>query len=97
MAKTDLFKTLREHGLRKSVARAVADAESGGKKSDAVARDVLADLEAAGDTIRRRVTTPDARKQAGKKAAATRTRNASKRSDAAKRAARTRKARTRSR
>jgi hypothetical protein len=98
MAKSDdLFKTLRKRGLRKSVARAVADAERGGKKSAAAARDVLADLDKASETIRRRVTNRDARARAAKKAATTRKRNAVKRSDAAKRAARTRKARSRSR
>jgi hypothetical protein len=96
MAKSDdLFKTLRKHGLRKSVARAVAEAERGGKKSTAVAREVLADLDRASATIRDRVTNRDTRKRAAKKAAATRKRNATKRSDTAKRAARTRKARSR--
>jgi hypothetical protein len=98
MAKNDdLFKTLRKHGLRKSVARAVADAERGGKKSTAAAHDVLADLDKASDAIRSRVTNRDARKRGARKAAATRKRNAAKRSDAAQRAARTRKARTRAR
>jgi hypothetical protein len=96
MAKSDnLFKTLRKRGLRKSVARAVADAERGGKKSAAVARDVLVDLDKASDAIRDRVTNRDARQRGAKKAAATRKRNAVKRSDSAKRAARTRKARSR--
>ena len=98
MAKSDdLFKTLRKRGLRKSAARAVADAESGGKKSAAVAREVLADLDKASDTIRDRVTNRDARKRGARKAATTRKRAAAKRSDAAKRAATTRKARSRSR
>jgi hypothetical protein len=98
MAKSeDLFKTLRKRGLRKSTARAVADAEGGGKKSAAVARDVLADLDKATDAIRERVTNADARKRGASKAATTRKRNAAKRSDASKRAAQTRKARARSR
>jgi hypothetical protein len=98
MAKSDdLFKTLRKRGLRKSVARAVAEAERGGKKSTAVAREVLADLDKASDTIRDRVTNRAARKRGAQKAATTRKRNAAKRSDAAKRAARTRKARSRAR
>jgi hypothetical protein len=98
MAKSDdLFKTLRKRGLRKSAARAVADAEGGGKKSAAVAREVLADLDEASDTIRDRVTNRDARKRGARKAATTRKRQAAKRSDAAKRAATTRKARARSR
>jgi hypothetical protein len=98
MAKSnDLFKTLRKRGLRKSVARAVADAEGGGKKSSAIARDVLADLDKAGDAIRTRITNRDGRQRAGKKAAATRKRNAAKRSEAAKRSAKTRRARSRAR
>jgi hypothetical protein len=97
MAKSDLFTTLRKRGLRKRVARAVAGAEHGGKKSDAIARDVLADLSKASDAIRARVTDGGARSRAGKKAAATRKRNAGKRSAAAKRAARTRKARSKAR
>ena len=98
MAKSDdLFKTLRKRGLRKSVARAVADAEGGGKKSSAIARDVLTDLDKAGDVIRARITNRDGRQRAGKKAAATRKRNAAKRSEASKRAAKTRRARSRAR
>jgi hypothetical protein len=98
MAKSDdLFRTLRKRGLRKSAARAVADAEGGGKKPAAAAREVLADLDTAGDAIRDRVTNRDARKRGAQKAATTRRRNAAKRSDASKRAAQTRKARSRSR
>ncbi len=98
MAKSnDLFKTLRKRGLRKSVARAVADAERGGKKSGAVAREVLADLDKAGDAIRTRITNREGRRRGAKKAAATRKRSAAKRSEAAKRAAKTRKSRSRSR
>jgi hypothetical protein len=98
MAKPDdLFTTLRKRGLRKSAARAVAKAEGGGKKSGAVARDVLADLEKASTAIRKHVTERDTRRRAARKAAATRKREAAKRSDAAKRAARTRKARAKSR
>ena len=96
MAKSDLFKTLRKHGLRKSTARAVAEAEGGGKKSSAVAHDVLRDLDKATDAIRDRVTNRDSRKRAARKAATTRKRDAAKRSDAAKRAARTRKAKAKS-
>jgi hypothetical protein len=98
MAKSDdLFKTLRKHGLRKSAARAVAEAEGGGEKSAAAAHEVLADLDRASDAIRDRVTNRDARKRGAEKAATTRKRNARERSDAAKRAARTRKARSRAR
>jgi hypothetical protein len=95
MAKSDdLFKTLRKRGLRKSAARAVAEADGSDEKSTAVAHEVLADLDKARDAIRKRVTNGDARKRGAQKAAATRKRNAAQRSDAAKRAARTRKART---
>jgi hypothetical protein len=98
MAKSgDLFTTLRKRGLRKSVARAVVEAESGGKKGRAVAREVLADLGNASDAIRARVADGDTRRRAGKKAAATRKRNAAKRSAAAKRGAQTRKARAKAR
>ena len=98
MAKSDnLFKTLRKRGLRKSAARAVADAERGGKEAGAVAREVLADLDKAGDAIRTRITNREGQRRGAKKAAATRTRNAAKRSEAATRAAKTRKSRSRSR
>jgi len=89
----DLFSALRKQGLRKKAARAVAEAHSG-KKPTAAARDVLADLEKAGDAIRRHVTTPDGRRRAAKKAAATRKRKAQARSDASRRGARKHKARS---
>jgi hypothetical protein len=102
MAKTeDLFTTLRECGLRKSVARAIADAEAAGKqggaKAEALARDVINDLNKAGDAIRARVLDGGKSSQAAQKAAATRKRQAAKRSAAAKRGAATRKARAKSR
>jgi hypothetical protein len=92
MAKSgDLFSALRKQGLRKKAARAVAKAH-GGKTSKGDAREVLADLEKATEAIRRHVTTPDTRRQAAKKAAATRKRKAKARSEAARRGARKRKA-----
>jgi hypothetical protein len=95
MAKSgDLFSSLRKQGLRKKAARAVAEAH-GGKKPAAAAQDVLADLEKASDAIRRHVTTPDARRRAGEKAAATRKRKAQARSEASRRGARKRKAASR--
>jgi hypothetical protein len=97
MAKPDLFKTLRKHGVRKRVARAIADAERGGKGAEAAARDALADLTRASEAIRSRVTEPAARSRAGAKGAAARKRKAAKRSEAAKQAARTRKAAAKSR
>ena len=93
----DLFSTLRKRGLRKSVAQAIADAHGGGRKgagrAEGLARDVLKDLRAAGDTIRDRVLDSGAasRSDAAKKAARTRKRNAAKRSAAAKKGAATRK------
>jgi len=96
MAKNDdLFKTLRKQGLRKSVAKAVADAEGAGKKgsgkAEALARNAIKDLNKAGDAIRARVLDGGKRSKAAKKAAATRKRDAAKRSAAAKRGAATRK------
>jgi hypothetical protein len=102
MAKrNDLFTTLRKSGLRKRVAKAIADAEGTGKKgssrSEAMVRDALADLNEASAVIRARVLHGGRRSAAGKKAAATRKRQATKRSAAAKRGAATRKARAKSR
>ena len=92
----DLFDILRARGLRKSVAKAIADAQgtgkTGGRKAESLARDALTDLRAASDAIRTRLVDGDGAKRsaAGKKAAATRKRNATKRSTAAKKAAQTR-------
>ena len=102
MAKNDdLFTTLRKQGLRKSVAKAIADAEGAGKKgggkAEALARDAIKDLNKAGDAMRVRVLDGGKRSTAGKKAASTRKRNAAKRSAAAKRGAATRKARAKKR
>jgi len=94
----DLFDILRARGLRKSVAKAIAEAQdtgkSGGRRAETLARDALGDLRAASDAIRTRLIDGDGdgakRSAAGKKAAATRKRNATKRSTAAKKAAQTR-------
>lgn len=98
MAKSDdLFTTLREHGVRKSLAQAIAEAEragkSGGAKTEALARAAIDDLAQAADAIRARVLDGGARSTAAKKAADTRQRDAAKRSAAAKKAAATRRAR----
>jgi hypothetical protein len=97
----DLFTTLRDHGLRKSLAQAIADAEragkGGGAKTEAVARAAIDDLGKAVDAIRARVLDGGTRSEAATKAAATRKREAAKRSEAAKRAAATRRARAKSR
>ena len=97
LAKSELFKTLRKSGVRKSVARAVAAAEHGGKDAEAIGREALADLTKASKAIRSRVTEPAARGRAGRKGAAARKRKAAQRSEAAKQAARTRKATAKSR
>jgi hypothetical protein len=67
MAKNDdLFKTLRQRGVRKNVANAVAN---GGMKAEVAARDALADLEKASRAIRTTVLKDDSRSAAAKKAA----------------------------
>jgi hypothetical protein len=90
----DLFVHRRARGVRKKVAKAIADGTSSksGKKAEAVAQTALADLRSAGDAIRDRVINRDSkRSEAAKKAARTRKRNAAKRSATAKKAAATRK------
>ena len=89
----DLFDHLRANGLRKSVAKAMADGASSknGKKAEALAQSAIADLRSASDAIRDRVVNRDTkRSEAAKKAARTRKRNAAKRSAAARKAAATR-------
>jgi hypothetical protein len=102
MAKTDrdLFDTLRARGLRKSAASNLAKAfgradnsppSKGAKRAVSELRDLLGDLEGrvGGGTSRKR-------KEAAKKAAATRKRKANQRSAAAKKAAQTRAKNSRS-
>jgi hypothetical protein len=90
---TDLFSSLRSHGLRKGVAKALADLEKGGKKSsskaEGLARQAITDLRAAADTIEKRLNIGGAgtRSTAAKKAATTRKRTAAKRSTAARKGA----------
>jgi hypothetical protein len=104
MAKTDrdLFDTLRARGLRKSAASNLAKAfgradssppSKGAKRAVSELKDLLGQLESRVPGNDRR------RKEAAKKAAATRKRKANQRSAAAKKAARTRarNARTRTR
>jgi hypothetical protein len=90
----DLFDVLRGHGLRKRVARTLADLESGGRRTgsrgEKLARQTANDLTAAAEDIRRRLLGGSDRSTAANKAAATRKRNAAKRSAAAKKGARTR-------
>jgi hypothetical protein len=100
MAKTkrsrqdQLIDRLHAQGLRKRVAAAVAGARGGGGgTAQKRAREVLRQLESAGDTIRDEVLGGrKKRSAAAKKAAATRKRNAAKRSTAAKKGAAKRKA-----
>jgi hypothetical protein len=97
----DLFDHLRASGVRKKVARTIADGASAknAKKAEALAQNALADLRSASEAIRDRVLNRDSKRgEAAKKAARTRKRRAAKRSASAKKAAATRKgARARSR
>jgi hypothetical protein len=96
----DLFDHLRARGVRKKVAKAIADGSSSknGKRAEALARSALADLRSASDAIRDRVLNRDSkRSETAKKAARARKRNAAKRSASAKKAAATRKAAKKSR
>lgn len=96
---TDFFSFLRSQGLRKRVAKALSDLESGGQdargSAEKVGRRVIADLRSAADLIEKRLnlgggTRGSSRGRGAKKAAATRKRAATKRSAAAKKGAKTR-------
>lgn len=90
---TDLFSSLRSQGIRKRVARALSDLESGGRgargNAEKVARRVIADLRSAADNLEKRLDIGGAgtRSSAAKKAARTRKRTAARRSSAAKKGA----------
>jgi hypothetical protein len=90
----DLFDVLRGRGLRKRVARTIAELDGSSRKvgtrGEKLARKAAADLNAAAEDIRKRLLGDSNRTAAGRKAAATRRRNAAKRSAAAKKGARTR-------
>ena len=88
----ELFETLRAQGLRKRVARSMAQATGRANRSTPKGvKKVAADLRALASEIEDRATGgPAKRKAAAKKAANTRKRNASKRSAAAKKGAKTR-------
>lgn len=92
---TDFVSFLRSQGLRKRVARALQDLESGDIRGNAekLAQRVVRDLRTAANEIEKRLDIGGAgtRSQAAKKAAKTRKRAATKRSAAAKKAAKTRK------
>jgi hypothetical protein len=82
---TDFFSSLRSQGLRKSVAKALAELETRGPEARAaaekVARSVANDLRSAADTIEKRldVDRADAGTGAAKKAASTQKRGATTR------------------
>jgi hypothetical protein len=88
----ELFEMLRARGLRKRVARSLADATGrANRNTPKGVKRVANDLRALAAEIEDRATGGPARRQAAaKKAAATRKRKASRRSTAAKKAARTR-------
>ena len=88
----ELFEMLRARGLRKRVARSVAQATGrANRNTPKGVKKVASDLRALASEIEDRATGgPAKRKAAAKKAANTRKRKASQRSAAAKKAARTR-------
>ena len=97
MAKTkpdkDLYKRLRDSGLRKKTARRVSEAiPSKGSKSPAAAHKVADKVSDAADAIRERAGGgSQKRSKAAKKAARTRKANRAKRSKAARKGAKTRR------
>src|SRR3954447_16930884 len=88
---TDFVSFLRSQGLRKRVARAVADLDRRDARGNAekLARRVINDLRSAAEEIEKRLDLSGAgsRRAAGKKAARTRTRAATKRSASARKGA----------
>jgi hypothetical protein len=90
----DLFDRLRKGGLRKRVAKDVADGLSsarGGRTAPKAVHGALDQLKELTEEIEDRANGgPARRRAAATKAAATRKRNAARRSSAAKKAARTR-------
>jgi hypothetical protein len=88
----DLVEMLRARGLRKQVAKQIADATNGTRKrTPTQVLRVLDDLRKVADDLEDRITGgPAKRKATAQKAAATRKRAATKRSASAKKAAQTR-------
>jgi uncharacterized sporulation protein YeaH/YhbH (DUF444 family) len=88
----EIFEMLRARGLRKRVARSIADASARtNRNTPKGVKRVTSDLRSLASEIEDRVTGgPAKRKAAAKKAANTRKRNATKRSAAAKKGAKTR-------
>jgi hypothetical protein len=93
-ARDDLFDRLRAGGLRKRVAKQVADAldgARGNRKPPQAIQSVLDELKSLTSEIEDRAKGGPAKRQAAaRKAAATRKRKATQRSTAARKAARTR-------
>jgi hypothetical protein len=88
----DLISMLRASGLRKKVAKRLADSAGkakGGKAPPSISRSVKGLRDAASE-LEHRVTGSSRRSEAAKKAARTRKRNAAKRSATATKAAKTR-------
>jgi uncharacterized sporulation protein YeaH/YhbH (DUF444 family) len=88
----ELFEMLRARGLRKRVARSLAEATGrANRNTPKGVKKVASDLRSLASELEDRATGgPAKRKAAAKKAAATRKRKATQRSTAAKKAARTR-------
>jgi hypothetical protein len=102
----EFFGSLRGRGVRKKIAKPVANLEGNsrraGAKGEALAEKAVDDLTAAADDIRKRVLRTNTRRgRASRKASQTRARNAAKRRATAKKGAQTRtkvaRARTRAR
>lgn len=90
----DLFRSLRARGLRRKVAKSLANLEGNsrraGSKGQKRASQAVEDLSSAVDDIRKRVLRTDrTRSKAAAKAAQTRARKTAKRSVSAKKAAQT--------
>ncbi|MBJ7455729.1 MAG: hypothetical protein JHC74_06695 [Thermoleophilia bacterium] len=99
-ATKDLIEDLHERGLRKKVAKSVAEAIGSGshKTAPPAVAQVMEDLKGMADEIEDRATGRSAkRRAAGRKAAATRARKADARSAAARKGARSRTASSTSR
>jgi hemerythrin-like domain-containing protein len=88
----DLYSKMRDHGLRKSVARQLSELPahvSNGKQAPKPLREAVERLEALVEELKRHTGRGD-RQVAARKAARTRSENAASRSSAARKAARTR-------
>ena len=87
---TDFVSYLRSSGLRKKVAKTLADLESDPRgNAEKLGRRIVSDLRSAADAVEKRLDIGGAGKRsaASKKAASTRKRSASKRSASAKKGA----------